>query len=85
MVPVSVRAPLLARRGRCTHAAAERRSRRARKNRQPVRASATNTLAELKLKVFEALGVHPANQRLYVRGAQLLEGEQATLAQVRVC
>lgn len=35
----------------------------------------------LKLKVFEVLSVHPANQRLYVRG-QLLEGEDLTLEKV---
>ena len=63
--------------------AGERRSRRARKNRQPIKASSTDTLAMLRLKVFEALSVHPQNQRLYVRG-QLLEGELNTLFKVGV-
>jgi len=62
--------------------AGERRSRRARKNRQPVQASSMDTLATLRLKVFEVLSVHPRNQRLYVRG-QLLSGEDDTLAKVR--
>lgn len=61
--------------------AGERRSRRARKNRQPVKACSTDTLAMLRLRVFEALSVHPRNQRLYVRG-ELLEGEDFTLAKV---
>lgn len=61
--------------------AGERRSRRARKNRQPIKACSTDTLAMLRLKVFEVLSVHPQNQRLYVRG-QLLQGEQDTLAKV---
>lgn len=65
----------------CLFAAGERRSRRARKNRQPVKACSTDTLAMLKLRVFEVLSVHPANQRLYVRG-QLLEGDDCTLAKV---
>lgn len=64
-------------------AAGERRSRRARKNRQPIKACSTDTLAMLRLKVFEALAVHPQNQRLYVRG-QLLQGEDFTLAKVCV-
>lgn len=62
-------------------AAGERRSRRARKNRQPVKACSTDTLAMLRLKVFQSLSVHPRNQRLYVRG-ELLEGEDFTLAKV---
>lgn len=62
--------------------AAERRSKRSRRNRRPVRVSCGDSLASLKLRVFEALGVHPKNQRLYARGT-LLEGEQRTLAQVR--
>lgn len=64
--------------------AGERRSKRARKTRQPVAVASGTTLAELKLKVFEVHGVHPHNQRLYVRGGQLLEGEQCTLQQVSV-
>lgn len=60
----------------------ERRSRRARKNRQPIKACSTDTLAMLRLKVFQALSIHPQNQRLYVRG-ELLSGEQDTLAKVR--
>jgi ubiquitin carboxyl-terminal hydrolase 48 len=61
--------------------AVERKSRRARKNRQPLKVCSSDTLAQLRLKVFEALSVHPKNQQLYMRGSQL-EGEQSTLAQV---
>lgn len=46
-----------------------------------MKACSTDTLAMLKLRVFEVLSVHPANQRLYVRG-QLLEGDNCTLAKV---
>lgn len=63
--------------------AAERRSsRRARKGRQPVKVNSSDTLAQLRLKVFEGMGIHPMNQKLYARGA-LLEGDEQTLAQVK--
>lgn len=39
----------------------ERRSKRARKGRQPVTISCTTTLRDLKIQVVEALGVHPLN------------------------
>lgn len=61
--------------------ATDRRSRRARKDRQPVKVSSTDTLAQLRLKVFDALYIHPKNQKLYARGAQI-QGDQQTLAQV---
>lgn len=48
-----------------------------------MKACSTDTLAMLRLKVFQALSVHPRNQRLYVRG-ELLEGEDFTLAKVCV-
>lgn len=44
--------------------------------------SCTTTLHELKLRIFEALGVHPKNQLLYTARGQL-EGEEVTLGQVR--
>jgi hypothetical protein len=62
--------------------AVERKSRRARKNRQPLKVCSSDSLAQLRLKVFEALSVHPKNQQLYMRGS-LLQGEESTLAQVR--
>lgn len=80
---VHIRDCMIAMRDAFLYCAGERRSRRARKNRQPVKACSTDTLAMLKLKVFEVLSVHPANQRLYVRG-QLVEGEDFTLARVSV-
>jgi hypothetical protein len=42
-------------------AGTERRSRRARKGRQPINMSSSGTLRELKLNVFQVLGVHPGN------------------------
>jgi ubiquitin carboxyl-terminal hydrolase 48 len=60
----------------------ERKSRRARKNRQPLKVCSSDSLAQLRLKVFEALIVHPKNQQLYMRGS-LMQGEDSTLAQVR--
>lgn len=43
----------------------DRRSRRARKGRAPVTVSSWNTLAELKLRVYEALDVHPINAQVW--------------------
>ncbi|KAF8072683.1 UBP26 [Scenedesmus sp. PABB004] len=63
---------------------AERKSRRARKNRQPLRVSCGDTLAALRLRVYEALGVHPRNQRIFLRGAVLGGDEAATLAALEV-
>lgn len=42
----------------------ERRSKRARKSRQPVLASSSMTLWQFKLAVYEVLHVHPRNQRV---------------------
>ena len=46
---------------------AERKSKRARKGRAPVTVDSTHTLRDLRLPVLEALGVHPANARLFLR------------------
>ncbi|KAG1677224.1 hypothetical protein FOA52_013422 [Chlamydomonas sp. UWO 241] len=62
----------------------ERKSRRARKGRVPLTVASTLTLAELKLRIFEALDVHPGNARVYARLGRLLEGEKCTLAQLEV-
>ena len=63
--------------------AGERRSKRARRGAAEVRASCGLSLWELKLRIFEALGVHPRNALLHVlrggRWAQL-EGDEASLA-----
>ncbi len=45
-------------------AGGERRSRRARRNRQPLNVSSFNTLRELKLNIFQALNVHPLNAQV---------------------
>lgn len=63
--------------------AAERKSRRARKGRAPVKVNSDNTIRELKLKLYEIMGIHPKNQRLYAR-AQLLQPDELSLAQAEV-
>ncbi len=49
----------------------ERKSKRARKGRAPLRLDCAMTLGTLRLKIFEALDVHPKNAQLYVRGRML--------------
>jgi len=70
--------------GRCARArAGERKSKRARKGRAPLRVSAAHTLWDLKLRVLEALDVHPANAEVHAwqRGAWAALGpDEATLA-----
>eukprot|EP00775_Hariotina_reticulata_P004098 gene4098-4345_t len=63
--------------------AVERKSKRARKNRQPVRVASSDSLHQLKLKVFEVLYVHPKNQRLFTANG-LLDGDDKTLAQLEL-
>lgn len=59
---------------------AERRSKRARKGRAPVVVDCTTTLCDLRLRIFEALGVHPRNARLFLRGKVLEAGDDSTMA-----
>jgi len=49
----------------------ERKSKRARKGRAPLMVSSTLTVGDLKLRIYEAIGVHPKNSRLFLRGRQL--------------
>lgn len=49
-----------------------------------MRVSATDSLRTLKLRIFEALEIHPANQTLYVRGQPLEHHEDVSLAQAEV-
>lgn len=60
-------------------AAGQRKSKRARKNRVPVRVDSTMTLRELKMRLLQELDVHPINSQVYVRGLLLTDNE-ATLA-----
>lgn len=55
------------------YAIRERKSRRSRKNRAPVAVDSTTTVADLKLRIFEALGVHPWNAQLFIRGSDMEE------------
>lgn len=65
------------------HTAGERRSKRARKGRTPIIVSSSETLRDLKYKIYEQLDIHPRNANVYVRG-QKLEVEEATLHQLEV-
>ncbi|GAX84137.1 hypothetical protein CEUSTIGMA_g11560.t1 [Chlamydomonas eustigma] len=62
----------------------ERRSKRARKGRAPLFVGSQDTLGQLKLRVYQALDVHPQNSKIYLRGGRLLEGEDMTLAQLEI-
>ena len=46
---------------------AERKSKRARKGRAPVTVDSSHTLEQLKLRILEAINVHPRNAQLFVR------------------
>ncbi|PSC68725.1 ubiquitin carboxyl-terminal hydrolase 26 [Micractinium conductrix] len=63
---------------------AERKSKRARRGRAPVQADASTTLEVFKRLVWQTLGVHPGNAQLFLRGAALTAGDDATLAQCEV-
>lgn len=63
--------------------AVERKSKRARKGRAPITVAATMPLSDLKLRIFEAIGVHPRNARIFLRGRELTEAH-FSLAQYEV-
>ena len=46
---------------------AERKSKRARKGRAPLTVDSCHTLEQLKLRILEAIDVHPRNAQLFVR------------------
>lgn len=48
----------------CVYIHRERRSKRTRKNRFPLHMSSTDTLAELKINIFQMIGVIPKNQQV---------------------
>lgn len=58
-------------------------NKRSRRGRAHVTVAHTNTLADLKLRSFETLKVHPLNMRCYVNG-RLLADDRATLAALDV-
>jgi hypothetical protein len=62
----------------------ERKSRRARRGRAPLAVDGATTLAALRLRLLEALGVHPRNARLFLRGARLDAEDSATLAELGI-
>ncbi|GFH12245.1 ubiquitin carboxyl-terminal hydrolase 26 isoform X1 [Haematococcus lacustris] len=64
---------------------AERRSsRRARKGRQPLEVSSRTSLRELKLLIFQALGVHPEDAQVYLRGQLVVGPDSQSLAALEV-
>lgn len=61
----------------------DRKSKRARKGRAPIKVSALETIHELKLKVVQTLSIHPQNAALHIYqagGWQLVTDDSATLA-----
>lgn len=64
--------------------AGERKSKRARKGRAPISCDGSTTIRLLRLKIFENLGVHPRNIRMFMRGSLLDAHEDMTLAQCEV-
>lgn len=68
-----------------TSVSGERKSKRARKGRAPVPASSRHTLWDLKLRILEALDVHPRNAAVHAWRSgswQALGPDEATLAGV---
>eukprot|EP00889_Picochlorum_renovo_P007271 jgi/Picre1/34301/NNA_001774.t1 len=57
----------------------ERKSKRARKGRSPVIVDSTTTLENLKLRIFEALGVHPGNIRAFAKGKEMLDASKSMM------
>jgi ubiquitin C-terminal hydrolase len=63
----------------------ERKSKRARKGRAPVTIDCTSTLHDLRLRVYQAVGVHPRNARLYCRGQIISENpDEITCAELEI-
>ncbi len=62
----------------------ERKSKRARKGRAPVTVDCTSTLHDLRLRIYQAVGVHPRNARLYFRGRQISDRDEITLAELEI-
>ena len=58
-------------------------AKRSRRGRVEAPASHTDTLADLKLRLYEGLKVHPRNMRVYVHGGELVD-DRATLAALNV-
>lgn len=57
----------------------ERKSKRARKGRSPIIVDSTTTLENLKLRIFEALGVHPGNIRAFAKGKEMLDASKSMM------
>ena len=57
----------------------QRQSKRARKGRAPIIVDSTTTLENAKLRMFEALGVHPKNVRAFLRGTELMDDSKQLL------
>lgn len=57
----------------------ERKSKRARKGRSSVTVDSSTSLRDVKLKIFEALGVHPKNIRAFAKGRELTDESKTML------
>lgn len=57
----------------------ERKSKRARKGRSPVMVDSSTSLGDLKLRIFEALGVHPKNIRAFAKGMEMTDDSKSML------
>jgi hypothetical protein len=62
----------------------ERKSKRARKGRAPVTVDCTSTLHDLRLRIYQAIGVHPRNARLYYRGQMISDKDEITLSELEI-
>ena len=70
-------------RERLLFAAGERRSKRVRRGEAEVKASSSNTLWDFKLRLVEALNIHPRNAEVHIRVGdawQKLTNDEETLA-----
>ena len=62
----------------------ERKSKRARKGRAPITVDCTSTLNDLRLRIYQSLGVHPRNARLFVRGQMIENPDDITLSECEI-
>jgi len=63
----------------------ERKSKRARKGRAPVIVDCTSTLHDLRLRIYQAVGVHPRNARVYCRGQVISDStDEITVSEMEI-
>ena len=57
----------------------ERKSKRARKGRVPIKVDSYTTIENLALRIYENLGIHPLNARIFAKGIELIEKAKTLL------